>query len=133
LVRSSRWRCVGIWATPCRIAMSRSCSPSAVSRLITSVSRWVQRFTAEFLDAARPARHALGNRWFLDETYVKVDGRWIYLYRAVDQHGHVIDVLVSRRRDAVAARAFFARALPLGPAPVELTRPKEQRRRRGLD
>jgi transposase, IS6 family len=59
--------------------------------------------------------------WFLDETYVKVAGRWIYLYRAVDQHGQVIDVLVSRRRDAVAARAFFARALQFGPAPVEVT------------
>jgi transposase, IS6 family len=86
-----------------------------------TVYRWVQTFTAEFIDAARPARHAVGNRWFLDETYVKVAGRWIYLYRAVDQHGQVIDVLVSRRRDAVAARAFFARALQLGPAPVEVT------------
>jgi transposase, IS6 family len=81
----------------------------------------VQTFTAEFIDAARPARHAVGNRWFLDETDVKVAGRWIYLYRAVDQHGQVIDVLVSRRRDAVAAQAFFARALQLGPASVEVT------------
>jgi IS6 family transposase len=86
-----------------------------------TVYRWVQTFTAQFIDAARPARHAVGNRWFLDETYVKVAGRWIYLYRAVDQHGQVIDVLVSRRRDAVAARALFARALQLGPAPVEVT------------
>jgi transposase, IS6 family len=86
-----------------------------------TVYRWVQRFTAEFIDAARPARHAVGNRWFLEETYVKVDGRWIYPYRAVDQHGQVIDVLVSRRRDAVATRALFARAVRLGPAPVELT------------
>jgi transposase, IS6 family len=86
-----------------------------------TVYRWVQTFTAEFIDAARPARHAVGDRWFLDETYVKVAGRWSYLYRAVDQHGQVIDVLASRRRDAVAARAFFARALQLGPAPVEVT------------
>jgi transposase, IS6 family len=78
-----------------------------------TVYRWVQTFTAEFIDAARPARHAVGNRWFLDETYVKVAGRWIYLYRAVDQHGQVIDVL--------ASRAFFARALQLGAAPVEVT------------
>ena len=46
-----------------------------------------------------------------DETYVKVNGVWRYVYRAVDQHGQVIDVLVSARRDAAAARRFFERAL----------------------
>jgi transposase InsO family protein len=51
-----------------------------------TVYRWVQRFTPLFADAARPARHATGDRWFVDETYVKVAGRWRYLYRAVDQH-----------------------------------------------
>jgi transposase, IS6 family len=86
-----------------------------------TVFRWVQAFTAEFIDAARPARHATGDRWFVDETYVKVAGRWTYLYRAVDQHGQVIDVLVSERRDSAAARAFFTRALGHGPAPAEVT------------
>jgi transposase-like protein len=86
-----------------------------------TVYRWVQTFTPEFIDAARPARHATGDRWFVDETYVKVAGRWTYLYRAVDQHGQVLDVLVCERRDASAARAFFARALQAGPAPVEVT------------
>jgi transposase, IS6 family len=85
-----------------------------------TIYRWVQTFTPEFLDAARPARHAAGDRWFLDETYVKVAGRWTYLYRAVDQHGQVIDVLVSPRRNATAARSFFARALRRGAAPVEV-------------
>jgi transposase-like protein len=87
----------------------------------TTVYRWVQTFTAEFIDAARPARHCTGDRWFIDETYVKVAGQWTYLYRAVDQHGQVIDVLVSQRRDGKAARAFFARALSHGPSPVEVT------------
>jgi len=81
----------------------------------------VQTFTPEFIDAARPARHSAGDRWFVDETYVKAAGRWTYLYRAVDQHGQVIDVLLSTRRDGAAARAFFVRALRFGPAPVELT------------
>jgi transposase, IS6 family len=85
-----------------------------------TIYRWVQTFTPEFIAAARPARHATGDRWFLDETYVKVAGRWTYLYRAVDQYGQVIDVLVSPRRDAVAARRFLARALRLGPVPVEV-------------
>jgi hypothetical protein len=85
-----------------------------------TISRWVQTFTPAFIDAARPARHALGRRWFLDETYVKVAGRWTYFYRAVDQHGQVVDVLISTRRDAAAARAFFARALRVGSSPVEV-------------
>jgi transposase-like protein len=86
-----------------------------------TIYRWVQTFTPEFVDAARPSRHACGDRWFVDETYVKVAGRWTYLYRAIDQHGQVIDVLVATRRDAVAARTFFTRALRCGPAPVEVT------------
>jgi IS6 family transposase len=86
-----------------------------------TVYRWVQTFTPEFVDAARPSRHACGDRWFVDETYVKVAGRWTYLYRAIDQHGQVIDVLQSSRRNADAARAFFARARSFGGAPVEIT------------
>jgi transposase, IS6 family len=85
-----------------------------------TVYRWVQRFTAEFIDAARPARHAAGNRWFIDETYVKVAGRWTYLYRALDQHGQVIDVLLSTVRDGAAARRFFACALRFGLVPAEV-------------
>jgi transposase, IS6 family len=86
-----------------------------------SVYRWVQRFTAEFIDAARPCRHAPGDRWFVDETYVKVAGQWTCLYRAVDQHRQVIDVLLSARRDRASARMFFTRALRAGTVPVEVT------------
>ena len=80
--------------------------------------RWVQRFTPLLIDAARPCRHSVGDRWFVDETYVKVDGVWRYVYRAVDQHGQVIDVLVSRRRDIASARRFFTTALAAHRAPV---------------
>src|SRR5258706_15936674 len=76
-----------------------------------TVYRWVQRFTPLLKDAARFCRHAPGDRWFCDETYVKVNGVWRYVYRAIDQHGQVIDVLVSIRRNADAARRFFRRAL----------------------
>jgi len=47
-----------------------------------TIYRWVQTFTPVFIDAARPARHATGRRWFVEETYVKVAGRWTYLYHA---------------------------------------------------
>ncbi len=86
-----------------------------------TIYRWVQRFTPEFVEAARPRRHVPGDRWFVDETYVKVNGRWTYLYRAVDQFGQVIDVWLSARRDLTAARTFFTRALALGAVPVEVT------------
>jgi transposase, IS6 family len=86
-----------------------------------SIYRWVQRFTPEFIEAARLCRHTPGNRWFADETYVKVAGRWTYLYRAIDQHGQVIDVLLSARRDLAAARRFFIRALRSGTIPAEVT------------
>jgi transposase-like protein len=71
----------------------------------------VQRFTPLLADAARFARHSPGDRWHVDETYVKVNGVWRYVYRAIDQYGQVIDVLVSVRRDANAARRFFQRPL----------------------
>jgi transposase-like protein len=70
----------------------------------------VQRFTPLLADAARFARHSPGDRWYVDETYVRVNGVWRYVYRAVDQHGQVIDVLLSARRDRAAARRFFTRA-----------------------
>jgi transposase-like protein len=76
-----------------------------------TVYRWVQRFTRLLAEAARPCRHAVGDRWLVDETYVKVAGRWRYVYRAIDQFGQVIDVFVSARRDAKAARRFFERAI----------------------
>jgi transposase-like protein len=76
-----------------------------------TIYRWVLRFTPLLAGAARPCRHAVGDRWFVDETYVKVAGRWRYVYRAIDQFGQVVDVLVSRCRDATAARRFFERAI----------------------
>src|SRR5450432_1973521 len=82
--------------------------------------RWVQRFTPLLIDAARPCRHVAGDRWFVDETYVKVSGVWRYVYRAVDQQGHVIDVYVSQRRDTAAARTFFTATLTVHGDPGEV-------------
>jgi transposase-like protein len=86
-----------------------------------TVHRWVRRFAPLLADAARFGRHRVGDRWQVDETYVKVAGRWVYLYRAVDQFGQVIDVYASTRRDAEAARRFFQRAgSTTGVTPVEV-------------
>ena len=79
----------------------------------------MQRFTPLLIDAARPCRHVTGDRWFVDETYVKVSGVWSYVYRAVDQRGQGI-VYVSQRRDIASARMFFTAALTVHGVPIEV-------------
>jgi transposase-like protein len=87
-----------------------------------TIYRWVLRFTPLLADAARPCRHRVGDRWQVDETYVKVAGSWRYVYRAIDQFGQVIDVLIAERRDARAAYRFFQQAIRTTKAtPVEVT------------
>src|SRR5499427_8306510 len=56
-----------------------------------TVFRWVQRFAPLLVDAAGPCRRVVGDRWYVDETYVRVAGRWCYVYRAIDQFGQIID------------------------------------------
>ena len=78
-----------------------------------TVYRWVLRFTPLLTEAARPCRHAVGDRRQVDETYLKVAGQWRNVYRAIDQFGQVVNVLVSTRRDADAAERFFKQAIGL--------------------
>jgi transposase-like protein len=86
-----------------------------------TIHRRVRRFAPLLVDAARFARHRVGDRWHVDETYVKVAGRWVYLYRAVDQFGQVIDVHASTRRDSAAARRFLQQArTSTGVTPAEV-------------
>ncbi|MFZ4496259.1 MAG: DDE-type integrase/transposase/recombinase [Candidatus Nanopelagicales bacterium] len=72
------------------------------------------------------SRHSVGDRWFTGETYVKAAGMCRYVYGAVDQHGQVIDVYLSRRRDIASARYFFTSALRAHRTPSEaITAPTE--------
>jgi IS6 family transposase len=87
-----------------------------------TVYRWVQRFAPECAEAASARRHLVGDRWHVDETYVRVGGTWRYLFRAIDQFGQVIDVFLSPRRNREAARRFFDRAIGRTLiSPVEIT------------
>jgi transposase-like protein len=87
-----------------------------------TVYRWVQRFAPEFAQAARARQHVVGDRRHVDETYLRIGGTWHYLCRAIDQFGQVIDVYLSPRRDANAARLFFAQAIGRTRiSPVEVT------------
>ena len=72
---------------------------------------WGRGFTPRFVAAARAHRAPVGQRWRVDETYLKIDGHWRYLFRAIDDAGHIVDVYLSDRRDTVAAQTFFEQAI----------------------
>jgi transposase-like protein len=77
----------------------------------STVYRWVHHFLPFFREAAHAHRHPVRAKWRVDETYIRVHGRWTYVYRAIDQVGQVGDVYFSERRNATAAQAFFQRAI----------------------
>ena len=64
---------------------------------------------------------AVNGSWRCDETYIKVKGRWTYLYRAVDKHGRTVDFLLSERRDVAAAKRFFRKAMKDNGTPWVIT------------
>jgi transposase-like protein len=76
-----------------------------------TIWRWVQRYAPELHRRCRPALRITNRSWRVDETYLRVAGKWTYLYRAVDSTGATIDFLLSAKRDAAAAKRFFQKAL----------------------
>ncbi|SDD84537.1 putative transposase [Streptomyces prasinopilosus] len=76
-----------------------------------TVRRWCAKFGQAYADGLRPRRPRPGDRWHLDEVFIKINGDQKYLWRAVDQDGTVLDILVQNRRDKSAARRFFRRLL----------------------
>src|SRR6202790_4867120 len=77
----------------------------------STIFRWIQAYAAELEKRIRPHLRLSNGSWRVDETYVRVKGRWSYLYRAVDSRGQTIDCLLSAKRDAAAAKRFFRKAL----------------------
>jgi putative transposase len=76
-----------------------------------SIRQWCLRFGADFARKLRRRRPRPGDTWHLDEVYLRINGVLHYLWRAVDQHGVVLDILVQGRRNAAAAKRFFKRLL----------------------
>jgi len=75
-----------------------------------TLQRWLIRFAPLIDKEVRKRKKPTGNSWRMDETYIKINGKWVYLYRALDSHGNTIEFLLRKYRDAVAAKAFFRKA-----------------------
>ena len=88
-----------------------------------AVRAWEAKLTPTLAENLRRRRHGkAGRSWYVDETYLKVDGRWCYVYRAIDRSGALVDVLFSEHRDMAAAQAFFRSAKAVtGVAPDRVT------------
>ncbi len=88
-----------------------------------TVREWEERFTPLLTERLRAKRRGkAGKKWHADETYVRVDGRWCYLYRAIDVDGNLVDSMLSETRDMDAAKRFFTRARTVvGAVPEKVT------------
>ena len=73
----------------------------------STLNRWVINYSSSLALAAKNIKRAVATSWRMDETYIKVKGKWVYLYRVVDKFGDTIDFMLSEHRDEAAASAFF--------------------------
>ncbi len=87
----------------------------------STILRWVVRYTGEFVSRWSPFELVVGRSWRADETYIKVKGVWMFLYRAVDAHGRTVASYLSRTRDQAAARIFFRQAMKRHGEPRSIT------------
>ena len=87
----------------------------------TTILRWVQHYTPEFEKRWERYARSTGGSWRMDETYIRVKGEWMYLYRAVDKAGKTVDFYLSRKRDVNAAKAFLRKALKGQRIPTKIT------------
>lgn len=77
----------------------------------STVHRWAVRFAPQLLERFNRRKRTVTGKWHMDETYIKVGGRWMYLYRAIDSVGDTVEFLFSEHRDLRAAKRFFRKAL----------------------
>lgn len=100
----------------------------------STVHRWVVEYSPQ-LESAFRQRHKrqVGGSWRVDETYVKVKGVWLYLYRAVDKQGNTVDFMFTQKRDEQAARSFFVKAIGSNGIPEKVTMDKGGANKAGID
>ena len=87
----------------------------------STIQKWVVRYAPELEQAFRRRKRETGSRWRMDETYIKVAGKWVYLYRAVDKSGEMIDFMLSEKRDRKAVLKFFNKAIGSSGMPEKVT------------
>ena len=85
-----------------------------------TLNRWVAKYSPLIANSARRRKAPTDRSWRMDETYIKVKGEWVYLYRAVDKLGKTLDFMLSRKRNKTAATRFFARALEVNGLPRKI-------------
>ena len=92
-----------------------------ISLAHTTILRWVQHYLPEFEKRWKRYARSVGGSWRMDETYIKVRGQWVYLYRAVDKAGQTVDFFLSRNRDVNAAKGFLRSAMKNTRKPTKIT------------
>ncbi|CAM4489678.1 MAG: IS6 family transposase ISPko6 [Legionella sp.] len=98
------------------------------------INRWVLRYAPELEEVFRKRhKRPVGISWRMDETYIKVKGQWVYLYRAVDKEGKTVDFMLSEKRDEPAARAFFEKAIGSNGIPDKVTMDKSGANKASID
>ncbi|NVO56648.1 IS6 family transposase [Rhodobacteraceae bacterium B1Z28] len=85
-----------------------------------TLSRWVVKFSPLVAIEAHKRKKSGAASWRMDETYLKVRGQWMYLYRAIDRDGKTLDFMLSERRDTAAAKKFFSKALANNGIPLRI-------------
>lgn len=98
-----------------------------------TLNRWVIRFSPLIAAQAQEKKRPTAITWRMDETYIKVKGKWMYHYRAVDRDGQTLDFMLSERRDKAAARRFFRRAIGTNGVPDRIVIDKSGANLAGLE
>jgi len=87
----------------------------------STLQRWVKSFSRLIDQRVRKRKRPVSCSWRMDETYIKLNGKWVYLYRAVDKYGFTVEFLLRAKRDGVAAKAFFRKAFKQNGMPEKIT------------
>jgi putative transposase len=98
-----------------------------------TLNRWVIKYSASLALEAKKRKRSVSASWRMDESYIKVKGEWMYLYRAVDKFGDTIDFMLSEHRDEAAATAFFRQAIDGNGFPVKVVMDKSGANQAGLE
>jgi putative transposase len=86
-----------------------------------TIQRWVVKYSPQLEETFQHRKRPVWRSWRMDETYIKVQGEWRYLYRAVDKHGQTIDFLLTEERDEQAAKRFLTKVIRRHGVPEKIT------------